>query len=163
MEMTYHLYRLWNTTKAIREYVWVKSSDPAPVVSIDNPTDSFLAAVLVRKSSEPVGGQAGLEVYKSIKNGAIDKRTQELIAEGFSFDGKTFSMSANAQRNWIALRANSDLLTWPVSITTIDDDEYSLSLANLPAFEGAGMAAGAGHYNSGRALKLQVNAATDKA
>lgn len=101
-----------------------------------------------------------LDMNKIKKNGQIDIRTQELIFQGFTYDGQTFSLSEMAQLNWVAMEASSDLLTWPVVITTKDDSEYSLTLANSPYFYGAALSTKQAHLNSGRALKLQVNAAT---
>lgn len=117
---------------------------------------STLDAVIAAHDPSP------LSVYKAAKNAAIDAKTQALIRQGFTFDGRSFSLSVNAQMNWSGLKTFEGLLSWPVAITTNDDSEYSLSQANLTAFTGTGLGTVSAHYGSGRALKLQVNAATSK-
>lgn len=100
---------------------------------------------------------------KEAKNTLIDTRTQELIAQGFAFDGHVFSLSPAAQMNWSGLKTFEALLAWPVKITANGDLEYSLAQANLVPFVGTALGTIAAHYTSGRALKLQVNAATTQA
>ena len=53
------------------------------------------------------------------------------------------------------------MLTWPVTITTKDDDSYSLVQTDLSSFVGTGMAIKQTHLDSGRNLKISVKAATD--
>ena len=74
-----------------------------------------------------------------------------------------FSLSLEAQNNWMGLVLFQSMLSWPIGLTTNDDQEYSLELANLNAFVGTGVNTVKSHIASGRALKLAVNAATDKA
>lgn len=59
---------------------------------------------------------------------AIDAKTQEIISRGFSYDGHTFSLSVPAQANWNALvtRLLCGKLSFPYSVTTFDDIEYTL-------------------------------------
>jgi len=104
-----------------------------------------------------------LDAYKELKNLAIDAKTVSLIYAGFTFDGQIFSMSDRAQTNWIAISANESLLSWPLDITTKDDSQYSLTQANAPAFYGSALMHKQTYLNSGRALKLQVNAEVNKA
>jgi len=104
-----------------------------------------------------------LETNKKAKIECIDLRTATLIAGGFSFDGNTFSLSQNAQINWVGLKTLESVLTWPVNITTKGDNQYSLEQADLDTFMGTGLAAKQAHLDSGRALKIQVNAAADQA
>lgn len=104
-----------------------------------------------------------LDELKAQRNGEIDQKTAALIAQGFLFDSKVFSLSIYAQSNWTNLKNLEELLTWPVDVTTITDEEYSLSQANMPAFVGTAAATIQAHYDSGRALKLQINAASTKA
>lgn len=97
------------------------------------------------------------------KNAEIDKRTVELINEGFTFNTKTFSLSTEAQIKWQGMKTGSDngLLTYPVKITTIDDLEDSLADATaVNDFFAAGLSAVKGHLDSGRALKVDVANAT---
>ena len=63
----------------------------------------------------------------------IDEKTQKILAEGFSFDGKKFSLSNNAQMNW---KDYSDLAEkhFPIKVSTIDDDIYLLTFDKVKLF-----------------------------
>lgn len=104
-----------------------------------------------------------LPEYKVNRNEVIDGRTDELILEGFTYDSQTFSITVQAQINWNSIRAHQARMTFPLDISTLDHDEYSLAEANVDAFWDAYEAALWGHLNSGRALKLSINAAADEA
>lgn len=105
--------------------------------------------------------ELSLVEYKQLKNSLIDNKTQELIHNnGFAFDSKNFSMSTDAQANWIGLKSMEALLTFPVEITTSTDEAYSLTQANLNAFCGTALATKQAHLDSGRAIKIQVNTCT---
>ena len=91
---------------------------------------------------------------KEIKNREVDRRTQELISEGFLYDGKRFSLSQEAQLNWLGLQSYSP----PVEVTTIDDKAYSVADINL--FVQAAASTKQSHLDSGRILKQQVLTAT---
>lgn len=106
---------------------------------------------------------AVLDVWKAMRIEGIDKRTKELIAQGFVYDGATFSLSKEAQGNWTDLEAHKALITWPKAITTLDDDEYSLAEADLGDFRDAEINAKFGHVDSGRDLKIDIKAATTQA
>lgn len=131
-----------------------------------------------------------LQDLKNTKNAEIDSKTQALIREGFTFDNNTFSLSDHAQRNWVAIESilalnaiNQLLITnpsdaagiiatlngtlasmFPLAVSTLDDKEYSFtSFADYVNFYSTGFSIANGHYMSGRALKDQVNQATDVA
>jgi hypothetical protein len=101
-----------------------------------------------------------LEDVQADKIKSIDTKTVSLIGQGFTFDGKQFSLSQAAQLNWLGLKSLEALITWPIAVTTKGDGEYSLAQGNLNYFIGTGKAVVQAHLDSGRALKLQVNAAT---
>ena len=103
-----------------------------------------------------------LQREKSIKNGDIDSKTDDIIAEGYIFDSNLFSLSANAQINIAAIKQASDAgwVAFPVAWSTKTDGEYSVSEADFPAFYGRALAAKKYALDSGRALKVQVNACT---
>jgi hypothetical protein len=103
-----------------------------------------------------------LQDYKNDKNSEIDSKTRELINNGFTYDSTLFSLSTQAQTNWLTLKTLEAMFTWPVSISTMQNGEYQLAQENLIEFIGSGISAVASAYNSGRALKLEVNAASDK-
>lgn len=87
----------------------------------------------------------------------IDARTDELIANGISFDGNLFSASAEAQRNWIAMYAAREDLPYPFSVTTLDEKEYTFTDPRfVQVFYLTGVSTINYQISSGRALKLQV-------
>lgn len=100
-----------------------------------------------------------LSTAKSDKNASIDTRTRAIIAKGFPFDGQVFSLSSEAQTNWIGLYIFRDLFTWPVRVTTRDDKQYSLELPAVVPFVATGSGLVAEAIRSGRELKLRVNVA----
>lgn len=104
-----------------------------------------------------------LEEKKRSRIIQIDIRTQCIIAEGFTFDSHQFSLSIPAQINWSGILLFKDLLSWPMNVTTLDDQEYSLTMDNLLYFMGSGTSVIKNAVDSGRALKLQVRAATSQA
>lgn len=93
----------------------------------------------------------------------IDQRTQQLISQGFAFDGKQFSLSEPAQINWLGLKTLEYVMTWPIEITTKGDGVYSLAQSNLMYFLGTGKATIQTNIDSGRGLKIAVNDATTQA
>lgn len=105
-----------------------------------------------------------LDNCKKMKFESIDNRTAELIAEGFLYASKTFSLSSSAQTNILALD-NSRLdpaITYPIKYNTIDDnDVYELIDADdVHSMYLTALAVKKGHLDSGTALKDQVRAAT---
>jgi len=101
---------------------------------------------------------------KVLRCEGIDRRTQELIGEGFEFDSHWFSLSNEAQTNWLGIKTLEGVLTWPMGITGWSEEEndhtYYLSQANLTYFIATGMAVIKAAVDSGRALKMSVVAAT---
>ncbi|CAK9112382.1 Uncharacterized protein SCF082_LOCUS52102, partial [Durusdinium trenchii] len=91
------------------------------------------------------------------RNRAIDARSRELIAQGFTFDGHQFSLSDHAQRNWMDLIVNG-LVTDPQPISTITDDVYMLASEDLAAIYAAGRTQVVTVLGSGQQLKAAVNA-----
>ena len=104
-----------------------------------------------------------LEVLKDKMIVEIDRKTQSIISNGFVFDSHTFSLSIPAQINWTGLLTFENLLSWPMAVTTIDDQEYVLAQSSLLYFLNAGTTVIATTIASGRNLKLSVKAATSLA
>ena len=108
----------------------------------------------------------GLESQKKSKIEAIDKRTVELISEGFNFGGKNFSLSIPAQSNLTNVMTNRDIFNsmglFPISMSTTDNDLYDLSYENVIPFWGAGMAVVKTAYNGGGLLKKQIKDVVNK-
>lgn len=106
-----------------------------------------------------------LGVQKTSLFQKIDNRTQELINNGFDFDGRNFSLSSNAQQNWTALATlnNSGMLTFPLAVTTANDDEYEFdNQTEFLQFIGTAFSTVNGHIASGRALKVAVRDAQNQ-
>lgn len=96
---------------------------------------------------------------KAVKVSAVDARTRAIIAAGFQFDGNGFSLSQQAQTNWLGLLTLQGLFSWPMGITNSADETYLLSHDNLIPFIATGSGAIAAAIGSGRALKIAANAA----
>ena len=94
----------------------------------------------------------------------VDRRTDALIAQGFTFDGQQFSLSLAAQSTWMGLKVATDAgmmpaEQYPIEITTLDDHAYRLAYADRDAFFAKVLASVQGHLAQGRALKQQLFAA----
>lgn len=97
----------------------------------------------------------------------IDKRTDELIEQGFSFGGHMFSLSVEAQ---IRVEGMDRLRTDPVCVYPVEwnalDDGASVSLADAAALHNFFLTAVGtlrARVDSGTVLKNQVRAATSLA
>lgn len=99
-----------------------------------------------------------LKQYRYIE---IDNKTSDLIAQGFTFDGHVFSMSTNAQINWSNFPNLPDVL-FPLPVMDINEDVYSLALANKLNFYLAALNYKNAQLQSGSVLKAQIKAAVDK-
>jgi hypothetical protein len=101
---------------------------------------------------------------KKKRNAAIDNRTQERIAAGFSFAGKVFSLSLPSQSKYLAIDALrfDAALQYPIRLNSIDDtDVYNITDANvLHGFFLTGVGTYRAHLDSGTTLKNAVRAAT---
>lgn len=105
-----------------------------------------------------------LETYKHFKNEQINAKTRALILGGFTWNSVEFSTTDVAQRNWLALKAFSDVLTYPKRISTKDDDHYDLvDATELSNFTGYALGVLEARYAAGVTLRDAVNAATDEA
>lgn len=95
---------------------------------------------------------------------AIDKRTKELIGEGFTFDETVFSLSQAAQMRLVGINQVRDLpqVTYPIKWNSKkDDDVYNVANAGalLNMFL-TGLGTYRAHVDSGTAIKDLVRAAT---
>lgn len=103
-----------------------------------------------------------LDELKDIRYTEIDMRTQELIAQGFSFDSHTFSMSLTAQINWSNFPNLPDAL-FPLTIIDIVEGPYVCSLANKMNFYYTALNAKNQWLQTGGVLKAQIHACVDEA
>lgn len=105
-----------------------------------------------------------LPAAKEAKFNAIDKRTEELIRAGFTYGGKTFSLSTNAQNTFTGLYAvrAEVVFQYPVRVNTINDLDY-LELADaddVRDFYLTAVGTYRAHLDGGTALKDAVRDAT---
>ncbi len=78
----------------------------------------------------------------------------------FDYDGKTFCLDSKSLQKWIGLKAMADVAAvWPVTISA-KTGEYSLTQAKVVAFATAAFSAVQSIKDAGRALRLQIEAAT---
>jgi len=108
-----------------------------------------------------------LEQYRALRFKEVDQRTGELISEGgFTYLGKTFSMSSNAQTNILALDATRDdpAMTYPILYNTKDDlDTYEVpDSANLHGMYLTALGTKKAHTDSGSEIKSLLRAAVDE-
>jgi len=103
-----------------------------------------------------------LDYKKQERYKEIDLRTTQLISVGFTYDSNTFSLSTNAQTNWNNLKNNKVDFIWPVEVSTIDNNVYSLALADIGTFWENEKDAVNGHLDSGRSLKKSIFDAVDE-
>lgn len=100
---------------------------------------------------------------KTAKCRLIDDRTDEIIATGFTFDSHSFSLSAEAQRNWLGVYALREILTFPLTVTTQPAGIYSLTSENLTGFITGAFSKVAYAITTGQILKVSILTASDQA
>lgn len=109
---------------------------------------------------KPEGFANTIEEALEVKKNQIDKRTQELIFEGFSFAGLHWSLSINAQINWGNLPKMPEF-AFPLNMQDMDGTDYVLSYEERMNFYYTAMAVKNTHLQSGNALKTQVSELTN--
>jgi hypothetical protein len=125
--------------------VFGEQLDAGEITTLDTVVSDHKAALSTRD----------LARNKELKKAEVDKKTRTLIAAGFTYASKVFSMSTNAQNKWNALHADRANHTYPVVILTADEsDEESLAdAAAVEAFYTAMVTEIRGHIDSGATLK----------
>jgi hypothetical protein len=85
----------------------------------------------------------------------IDEHTQSEILKGFVYNGKTFSMSINAQINWsnILLIPSGN---FPLSLMTVDEELIQLPVEEKIAFYQASLSHKYSKLQLGHSLKTTV-------
>jgi hypothetical protein len=105
-----------------------------------------------------------LAAAKTAKCVIIDKRTDQLIALGFTYAGKIFSLSANGQARLMGTNQirNASNLVYPIKWNTLDDTDVLLlnNAIDVLNFYLTAASTYRAHVDSGTALKDQVRAAT---
>lgn len=95
----------------------------------------------------------------------IDRRTQELIEDGFSYDGTVFSASQAAQDKLTILWADENDFSYPFNLAAKCDNctPYSVTSSTvLGAIVAALRTHIQTHVTSGDSLKAQIRSATTK-
>lgn len=84
----------------------------------------------------PAPPALSLEEARAAKAQAIDAVTQALIARGFTFNGKRFSLSAQAQATLLGTNSlkDSPYFTWPITWPTVDDNDVT-TISGAQEFE----------------------------
>lgn len=117
------------------------------------PTEKQLTAVLNSREFQKTQVDKG----KGRALLAVDRQTQELIAEGFTFQGIVFSLSIVAQMNWTNLFIGRTTLSYPLEVSTKDDGVYRINNANeLATVYSAGVLHVKSVLDAGRELKKQI-------
>ena len=101
------------------------------------------------------------ERYKQQRIDAVAEHTDALIEKhGFVFgaQNQVFNLDQASQTKWLALRTMKIDLTFPLDISP-RTGVYSLEATDLDAFLQAGLAVVQSYKDSGRALRLQIEAA----
>jgi hypothetical protein len=98
-------------------------------------------------------------LYQKMLRDVAEKTEFLIIKHGFVFGGETFNLDQASQTKWLALATMQNSLSWPIDISP-RTGVYSLTQANLVPFQNAGLQVVQGYKDSGRALRLQLEAST---
>jgi len=103
-----------------------------------------------------------LEALKVQRRKEIDKRTTELVADGFEFAGITFSASVESQARIMACVIAGANAPFPIRWMSKDDTEYYdvEDADTMAAFYATGLGTLKDKIDLGTNLKIQINAAT---
>ena len=162
-------YRMYNETKSIWEYV---ISDVIPTVLPVNPADDVKAnSVSIMQQdilyNDGTLKQLTLPNYKRLRFDEIDRKTGELISQGFEYpplSGNIFSFSVNAQSNLLGTYSAKDLLQYPFSWSLKDDSAvYQIAnIAEMSNFFMTALGTKKAWQDSGTVLKQEIeNAQTE--
>lgn len=146
-----------NTAACISEFIGIDVSEGVLII-LGSSLDNEAALNNVISSHVPIC----LVEKKALKIKQIDLKTYQLIGSGFIYDGNSFSLSPNAQLNWLGIKALETLISFPLDITTMSDSSYTLTANNVNTFVGTAVYVVQTALTNGRTLKLAVNAATNQ-
>lgn len=101
---------------------------------------------------------AGSDWYKKTVCDVIDKKTKEIIGRGCAFDSNIFSLSLEAQKNWLTFFTLFALQRLPYAITipTLDNRAYVLQTNKMTDFFNAILLSAQTTIGGGLALKEAV-------
>ena len=102
-----------------------------------------------------------LEELKVQRRKEIDKRTTEIVSEGFEFAGITFSASVEAQARIMACVIAGANAPFPIRWMSKDDTTYFdvTDVEMMAAFYSTGLGTLKAKIDLGTNLKIQINAA----
>ena len=125
---------------------------------------SYSAGTSHEEVTSDLQGTVYLDCIRSKRFKEFDIRTDELLAVGFTFGSKQFSMSASAQAKIMGTHQIKDnpALVYPLSWNTIDDaDSYDIvDSTDLTSFYLTALGTIRAHVDSGSVLKTSVRNAT---
>lgn len=105
----------------------------------------------------PEGYAGTIDEAIEIKSKQIELRNEQLILNGFVFDGHKWPMSESERENWSNLKNIPDVM-FPLPMLDADLNEYSLTLAKRDQFYLAALGCKYGNVQSGNNLKIQIKA-----
>jgi hypothetical protein len=149
--------------------VWLVTTNVSAIQNISQEYWKITGDVLgeMTQAEKDVVDATNLPASKTIRFNQVDQRTGELIAQGYTFSGKVFSLSENAQTNILALYTTKDhtALIYPISYSTINDTEgFSVvDAATVEQMYLTALGTKRSRLDSGTALKDQIRAAATKA
>lgn len=118
--------------------------------------DYVTELVHTEEMSEPT---RALDEYKKHLIDLQDKKTEDLILSGFTFDGNLFSLSINAQINWSNL-LNIPQVMFPLNLSTKDDNIYILTFSNVQNFYFTALGRKNECLQLGNLVKKRINEST---
>lgn len=137
-------------------------ADPlSTIVTVDPTTNSITTDLKTNVVAATI--PTDLPLAKQNMRDAIDARSEELIAKGFIFGGKRYSLSTNAQLKWLGIMIGAGSMSYPYNVPTLDGaDSFAIpDAATVAQMYGAAMTTVATILAQGVVLKGQVNAAVD--
>ena len=118
---------------------------------------------IVHDGGDSIPSQAQLDIdradiqlakLKIVRLAAIRAKTDELLYNGFVYDGHTFRNTDSARSDYHGMVTFQSMLTWPVALFPISGAQqvYFLELANLTVFMGTVLT----HYQNTITVGLQM-------
>ena len=143
----------------VKEYTYKSQGDGRDSWVVVEKDDSGNIINKYMTYEKPDGFAASIEEALEVKKNQIDKRTQELIFEGFSFAGLHWSLSINAQIDWNNLPQLPEIV-FPLAIQDVDGNNYNLEYSDRMNFYYTAVNIKNSHLQSGNILKTQVSQLT---
>jgi hypothetical protein len=102
--------------------------------------------------------------YQRAALAAIDARTAELLADGWTYAGKQFALDPASATIWLGVMVSAAALTYPLEIGCVDHSTYNLTgTGDVQAWYAAGVTRMQTIQTGGVNLKAAIAAATTQA